>query len=65
MATQPGAPPPDVDRPDVSPDETPADFPGEPSQPLSPESPDEVPGDMPATDVPDQGPIEMPAPIGD
>jgi hypothetical protein len=64
MPTQPGAPSPDIDRPDVSPTETPAN-PGEPSQPLSPQGPDEVPGDMPATDVPDEGPMEMPAPIGD
>ena len=61
MATDPGAPRPDIDRPDVAPAETPV--PSEPTQPGTPDGPDEMPGDAPAVDVPDQGPIEMPPPM--
>jgi hypothetical protein len=63
LATDPGAPRPDIDRPDVSPAETPS--PNEPYEPGSPQAPDEVPADVPATDVPDEGPLEMPPPMGD
>jgi hypothetical protein len=61
MATQPGAPPPDVDQPDVTPTETPV--PNEPGQPGSPESPDEFPSESPAYDEPDTGPDELPPPM--
>lgn len=63
MATDPGAPRPDVDTP-ISPPEVPAQ-PDAPSQPGSPEAPDELPEDIPDYDAPDPGPQEMPAPIGD
>lgn len=62
MATDPGAPSPDIDRPDVAPAETPP-IPDEPSQPGSPGGPDEFPGDTPAYDTPDTGPMEMPPPM--
>jgi hypothetical protein len=63
MATQPGAPSPDIDQP-ISPPESPA-MPDEPSHPGAPEAPDEMPADTPDYDAPDPGPIEAPAPIGD
>lgn len=58
MATQPGAPPPDIDRP-VSPDEAPV-RPDVPNEPGSPSSPDEVPAEAPAYDEPNPGPDEIP-----
>jgi hypothetical protein len=63
MATDPGAPGPDIDQPS-----SPAEFPGTPdapSQPGAPEAPDEMPADAPDYDAPDTGPSEAPAPIGD
>lgn len=61
MATDPGAPLPDVDQPDVAPTETPV--PAEPGQPISPDGPDEVPSDVPAYDQPETGPDEIPPPL--
>ena len=63
MATDPGAPRPDIDRPDVAPAETPV--PNDPGQPGAPEAPEDAPGQAPDYDMPDQGPVEMPSPLGD
>ncbi|MET1755563.1 hypothetical protein ABVV53_08845 [Novosphingobium sp. RD2P27] len=61
MATQPGAPTPDIDQP-ISPAEMPA-TPNEPSQPGAPQAPDELPADTPDYDAPDTGPVEAPTPL--
>ncbi|MEW9854209.1 hypothetical protein [Novosphingobium sp. M1R2S20] len=61
MATQPGAPPPDIDQP-ISPPERPG-APSEPGQPGTPQAPDELPAETPDYDNPDPGPVEAPPPL--